>query len=465
MTDVDISAMLALAIQNVQKQAAKTRPPSWGFRGAALAIQEMQDPEILVSGPAGTGKSLGILYKYHNVNMMYPGTRGLIVRKVRADIAKSALVTFEKHILGEDNPMVTNVKPEYRSVYRYPNGSLIAIGGMDRPTSVMSAEYDWIYVQEATELEEVDWESLTTRLRNNVVPWQQICGDANPDRPDHWIKRRCEEGRCTYLESWHEDNPAFVDEHGEFTEQGKRYILGVLENLTGVRYERLRLGKWVSAEGAIYTEYSESTHVVDRFDIPIHWTRFMAIDFGYTNPMVIQWWAMDGDGRLYLYRELYKTRHLVEDMAREARQRTGDERISWIVCDHDAEGRATFEKYFGMATISAHKEVLNGIQAVQTRFRVAGDRKARLFFFRDARMGIDVDLAEAKLPTSTLQEIGGYVWNDKKQKEEPVKADDHGMDCMRYGIMSVDYGRSSNVATVKARGLGGGRRMRGGRRG
>ena len=31
-----------------------------------------------------------------------------------------------------------------------------------------------------------------------------------------------------------------------------------------------------------------------------------SVDFGFTNPIVIQWWAEDPDGRLYLYRELYR---------------------------------------------------------------------------------------------------------------------------------------------------------------
>jgi hypothetical protein len=44
------------------------------------------------------------------------------------------------------------------------------IGGMDKPTKIMSSEYDFIYVQEAIELTETDWENLTTRLRNGRCP-------------------------------------------------------------------------------------------------------------------------------------------------------------------------------------------------------------------------------------------------------------------------------------------------------
>jgi hypothetical protein len=36
--------------------------------------------------------------------------------------------------------------------YRYANGSMVAIGGLDNPTKVMSSEYDICYIQESTEL-------------------------------------------------------------------------------------------------------------------------------------------------------------------------------------------------------------------------------------------------------------------------------------------------------------------------
>ena len=42
-----------------------------------------------------------------------------------------------------------------------------------------------------------------------------------------------------------------------------------------------------------------AVHVVDPFDIPTDWSRYLSIDFGYTNPFVAQWWALDHDGRLY----------------------------------------------------------------------------------------------------------------------------------------------------------------------
>jgi hypothetical protein len=59
---------------------------------------------------------------------------------------------------------------------------------MDNPDRIMSTEFDTVFVQEATELTETDWENLTTRLRNFVLPYQQLTADCNSGSPSHWLK-------------------------------------------------------------------------------------------------------------------------------------------------------------------------------------------------------------------------------------------------------------------------------------
>src|SRR6185312_5349871 len=97
-----------------------------------------------------------------------------------------------------------------------------------------------------------------------------------------------------------------------WTPQGADYI-AKLDALTGVRYERLRGGKWAAAEGLIYDGFSPTVHLHKHIgEPPPEWARYWAVDFGFTNPFVWQAWAMDPDGRLYLYREIYRTQTLVE---------------------------------------------------------------------------------------------------------------------------------------------------------
>lgn len=422
-------------------------------RGASKRVFAHRDAEVLLSGPAGTGKSRGCLEKLHMMALLNPGMRGLIVRKTATSLTSSALVTFERHVIAEAiNCGIVKWyggSGRYSAQYQYSNGSTIAVGGMDKATRIMSTEYDVIYVQEAIELTEDDWEALTTRLRNGVVSFQQIIADTNPSTPTHWLKARCDRGATVLLESRHEENPLIFGEDGLPTEVGGAY-LAKLDALTGVRKARLRDGLWIAAEGIIYEDWDPAVHLVDRFDIPQSWSRYWVVDFGYTNPFVLQRWAQDPDGRLYMYAERYLTKTLVEDHARAvlAEVKVAGEwvepRPRAIICDHDAEDRATLNRHLGLSTVAATKTVSDGIQAVQSRLRVAGDGKPRLFLLRDSAKPIDAELDDCKKPTCTAAEFPGYVW-DGNGKEQPVKEDDHGMDCVRYVVAHIDLARRTRA--------------------
>jgi phage terminase large subunit len=461
----------ARRLARLQREQA-SRGPRHRYQpfGTAVDAFRYKGPELLYAGPAGTGKSKCLLEKLHAVALKYPGMRGLIVRKTLASLGSTALVTYEEHVAKEHlaNGEVSwfGGSAKEAACYRYKNGSRIVVGGMDKSMKIMSSEYDIVYVQEATELTEEDWEAITTRLRNGKVPYQQIIADANPDVPTHWLKMRCDTGKTHYIRSRHEDNPILFEQNpdgttGGLTEVGKNYI-AKLDALTGVRYQRLRKGIWCAAEGLVYEEFDPNIHVHKRIaEPPVSWTRYVTVDFGYTNPMVVQFWAVDEDGRLWLYRELYATKTTVEDMApkiKEAMNLKKAPRPRMIICDHDAEGRAVLEKHLGMSTKAAKKSVEDGIQAVKMRMRVSeADGKPRIFLCQDAVIKKDQDLLDRKKPTSTLEEVVGYIWDrgttkaqldGKPPKEQPVKEDDHGMDAMRYMVAELDLRARPRVRTI-----------------
>lgn len=409
--------------------------------GAARDLMTFKGSELLLSGPAGTGKTRGLLEKLHLCAEKYPGMRALIIRKERTSLTETALVTWEEKVVPPGHPILEGAQRSHRQAYHYPNGSEVVIGGLDKPIKVMSSEYDMILAPEATELTENDWESLTTRLRNGVMPYQQLLADCNPGPPTHWLKRRCDKGLTVMLHSRHEDNPAMYDRKtGQWTELGKAY-LAKLERLTGVRYRRLRKGEWAGAEGLVYEQFDSTVHVISRQDLPLFVKRYRVVDFGYSNPFVCQWWGEDYDGRLYLYREIYRTKRLVEDHALKIKPLSEGECYEVLLCDHDAEDRATLEKHLGDKTTAAHKTVSTGIEAVQSRLKVQPDGRPRLYFVRDALVERDTDLDEAGKPCSTLEEMDVYVYakaHDGSAKDAPVKENDHGMDDMRYLVAYVD---------------------------
>lgn len=410
------------------------------LRGGALQLWKYRGPEAMLAGPAETGKTYGTLHKLDALLWKYPGAQAVLVRKVRNTVYPTVLQTYQRKILRPDSPIRVygGERPEW---FDYPNGSRLWVAGMDDPGKALSSERDFIYVNQAEEIADDDWQVLTTRAtgRAGNAPYGQVLGDCNPGPPHHWILKR---PTLKVFESRHEDNPSLWA-NGVWTERGKR-TLEVLDALTGVRKQRLRHGLWVAAEGQVYEGWDPALHLIDPFTLPRAWSRFWAVDFGYTNPFSLGWWAMDPDGRLYLYREIYHTQRLVEDHARQAvdvSARDRDPTPTAVVCDHDAEGRATFERHARVATDAAVKDIQAGIQAVAARLRKAGDGKPRLLVFKNCLVERDARLDEKRLPTCAQEEFGSYIWdvnNGRKKGELPVDKDNHAMDMMRYAVVFVD---------------------------
>jgi phage terminase large subunit len=429
---------------------------------------------ILLTGSAGGGKSRAALEKVNGFMLKYPNATGLMLRKAREYAGKSLVPMMRRTVTGND-PQIAMLKSD--SQFVYPNGSVLYWGGMknDEQREALRSiggdgSVDIIFIEEATAFSEDDFNELLARLRGKAAPWRQIILATNPDAPSHWIyKRLILGGGATVYTSSAADNPANPPDY-----------LETLASLTGVLGLRLRDGKWVQAEGAVYDDFDPKIHAVDYFTPPPSWRRIRAVDFGYVNPFVCQWWALDEDQRMYLYREIYMSHTLVEDHARVinaytvglpveewnaldgADQRALSagrppaawldmdederearlarvERIEATVADHDAEDRATLERY-GIVTVAAKKDLSLGIQAVQQRLRTQEDGRPRLSLLQGAL--VEEDDRMGKHPRSTLEEFPAYVWkpvkDGEKAKEEPVDLDNHGLDATRYAVMYVD---------------------------
>jgi PBSX family phage terminase large subunit len=424
-------------------------------RGGAKTLLSAKDQEICIAGPAGTGKSLAMLQKAFYTSLMVPGCRSLIVRQTHASLTGSTLVTFEQQVattaLAEGVVKWFGGSPRKPAAYQFANGAEILVGGLDRPEKFLSTEFSRIYVDEATQISLTALETLITRLRGNSDTYRQIVLACNPDHPKHWIKQRCDEGTMLMIHSLHRDNPLYVNLDGSLTERGIDYM-AKLDALTGVRRLRYRDGIWAAAEGMVYEGWSDPVHVIEPFDVPASWTRWVTVDFGFTNPFVAQLWAEDPDGRLYLIREWVRTRMLVEDHADVIQNRLlkDQPRPRAVITDHDAEDRATLERKLGMGTQAAHKSVSDGIQAFSARLKAQGDGKARLYVFRNALIERDPEMDAASLPIGLAEEVAGYVWavkpgNAGGLKEEPVKANDHSMDAGRYMVAARDLGGRPRV--------------------
>lgn len=381
--------------------------------GASAELFKHHEPEVVVSGPAGTGKTYCALWRLHLCALKYPGMRGIMLRKVQEDLTASALVTYQERVLGAGKWAVrpfggSKLKP---AGFQYANGSELMIGGLDKADKVMSREYDLAYVNEATELTEEDWESLTTRMRWGRMPYQQVFGDCNPQGPGHWLYKRAHSDRTVMLFSKHEDNPALWD-GTQWTEAGVAYIAR-LEGLSGFRRQRLLDGKWTAAEGAVYPMFDEQTHVreVDTTD----WARVIGMDVGTSNPTAILTAYYAGD-RIHIASEVYE-RGMSSDGITDAAVKAWGDGAEFIVVDPSSAGLILALQGRGLWVRKATNDVKIGIANVTS-----------------ALPNLTIDPSCANL----INEFQTYSYGKRADGDTPEKRFDHAMDALRYLVMELN---------------------------
>jgi phage terminase large subunit len=433
-----------IALEKIRRERERraNKPAPLTLRGKNKDFFASDAFELMISGPAETGKTASSCVKLHHLMATTPKARGVMLRKTYASLISTVHETYKEVIARSDVQPVAygGEKPQW---YDYPNGSRLYLGGMDNAQKVLSGERDFIYFCQAEEATLQDWETLTTRAtgRAGATDTPQVFGDCNPGPPTHWIVNR---PSLKVIESRHIDNPRLYDADGALTAAGAR-SMGILEALTGILRERLYLGRWVAAEGLVFN-FDKAIHLIDPFPIPPEWTRYRVIDFGFINPFACLWVARSPDGRLYVYRQHYHTQMLVSDHAKviqaverwyceDGTPNPDREKITATLADHDAEDRATLSS-LGIGTIPGPKAVRPGIDAVEELLKLDATKRPRLYVFRDSLLTRDERLFERRQPVCLEQEFDLYAYpkaaDGKVQKEAPVKLYDHAIDPLRY---------------------------------
>jgi phage terminase large subunit len=414
------------------EQGTETKPEEAPYQphGAALQLFKSRAREVLLAGPAGTGKSRACLEKLNLIAMQKP-IRAAIVRKTRKSLTQSAMATFENKVLPRPNQVRFH---EGDQEYRYPSGARIMVAGLDDPEKIGSTEFDCVYVQEATELEEDDWAMLLRGLRNGVLSYQQLIADCNPGPPDHWLKQRCNAGECELVESRHEDNP-LLWQGGQWTAFGETYIAG-LDSLRGYLKQRLRLGEWVAAEGMYFTEWDPSVHVVPRFEIPDEWPRWLAVDYGFAVPFCCLWFAREPETKhIFVYRELYAAGLRDEQQAQRIVEASGDEKLLLKILDPSMFNLRTEQQRPSIAAVYwAHgvNPVYPGMNsrkqgwAICRRALATDQGSPRLHLLQGAAPNL-----QRTLPSMVVDPLDP---EDVADKIGSQKTEDHAPDALRYGL-------------------------------
>ncbi|HVL24672.1 MAG TPA: phage terminase large subunit, partial [Thermomicrobiales bacterium] len=305
----------------------------------------------------------------------------------------------------------------YPAEFRYPNGSVIHVSGLDKAEKVKSSEYDLIYVNEATETDEATWEMLKSRLRNGAMPYQQLVADCNPSGPKHWLKRRCESGRTRMIVSTHRDNPAYWDRRAnDWTAKGRQYVQENLASLSGVQRKRLYQGIWAAVEGLVYAEFEPE--MIRPQDVE-GWRNALGVDVGSRNPTAILDIHAAGDGRTHVSHEIYRTGMSNSDILLAVRQRADILKPEAIFIDPSAKGLITDLVRLRYPAKPANNEVLYGIQVCHSALQA----------------GFTVDPSCVNF----IDEMGMYAYaeNPRIETDKPVKDWDHTMDAWRYGTVGL----------------------------
>ena len=415
--------------------------------GAALELMYCRSREVVLEGPADTGKSRACLEKLYLQTRNYPGMRGGIFRKTRASLTQTAMATFERAVLPPGSYAFHHADQEYR----FPNGSRVIVGGLDDPEKIKSLELDVAYVQEASELDVEDWEILTTRVtgRSAVMPYTQLMADMNPTQPEFWLYKREKAGSVLFLHATHADNPTITEER-----------LAPLRALTGYRYRRLYLGERVAAEGMFFTEWDPAQHLVDPFPIPADWTRWTATDYGYAAPFVNLAFAREPKTRrIYVFREIHATglrdaqqADLITARIREEKdalglppERTlyalhvGDPSMFATRAEQDKPSIAMVYRQRGVKLERGTNNRKHGWQTVRDALAV-GEDGPRLRVFRGRCPNL--------VRTIPMMVHDPLDQEDLADKVGHVKTEDDDVDALRYGLVAEASPPSPGVREV-----------------
>jgi PBSX family phage terminase large subunit len=396
--------------------------------GVLLELFKRRDRELVVEGPADTGKSRACLEKIHACLTKYPNARAGLVRKTRKSLTTTAMATFERQVCP---PGAARLWADQE--YRYQNGSKIYLLGLDDPERLKSLELDIAYVQECSEVSVDDWEILSSRVtgRGAVMPYQQLLGDMNPVHPTFWLYEREAVGTTTFLHARHEDNPSITPER-----------LAALDSLTGYRYQRLRLGLRVAAEGMYFEEWDPERHICEPFVIPAEWPRWITVDYGFSAPFCALWLARSPETRqIFVYREIYSAGLRDEQQADVIAANSQGETILQIVLDPSMFNPRTEQMRPSIAQVYAQRGLLERI--IQGIYPGMNSRKQGWAIVRNAlacddlvppRLQVFRNRAPNLVRTLPALVVDPLDPEDVADKIAGQKSEDHAPDALRYGL-------------------------------
>ena len=288
------------------------------FDGPQYEFCERGEFEVLFGGAAGPGKTDCLIMEATRF-VSEPDYRAIIFRRTFPQL---------QEIIDRCWKWYPKLGGEYRATehrWWFKTGAKIALSHMQHDADKYNhqgKEYHWCGFDELTQFLESQYLYLISRVRgvNPDIPLR-MRATTNPGGIGHvWVRERFvdvappgetfidpESGLSrAFVPAKVTDNPAIVENDPGYIRR--------LEALPHVEKLRLLHGDWKTFEGQVFVELSQRVHGMEPDALPAEWERFMSFDWGYAKPWCALWFAVDYDGVIYLYRELYGCKEDQHDM-------------------------------------------------------------------------------------------------------------------------------------------------------
>ena len=455
--ELDTSNLDFSIIESEKQKQEVVFAPNAGPQTEFLAASER---EVLYGGAAGGGKSFGLLAD----PMRYfsnPNFNGLILRRTNDELRELIWKSQELYPRAFQGAKWA----EKKSQWTFPSGAKLWLTYLERDQDVLRYQgqaFSYVAFDELTQYPtDFAWNYMRSRLRTTdpTLPIY-MRATTNPGGAGHgWVKRTFIDPApantkfvARDLESG--DDMVYPDGHEKAGEPlfYRRFIPASLKDnpylMEGGQYEanllslpemqrrQLLEGDWAVADGAAFSEFRSSVHVIEPYDIPTDWRRFRSCDYGYSSYSAVHWFAIDPSyGTLVNYRELYLSKHTGRDLAKAVIEAEGGERIDYGVLDSSCWhnrgqlGPSIAEEMISQGTRWRPSDRTNGA-------RVAGKNR----FHEVLKIDEDTGLPGIQFFNTCRQIIADLpvIPADPRGSDDidPRNASDHAYDSVRYAVMS-----------------------------
>jgi len=274
-------------------------------------------------------------------------------------------------------------------------------------------------------------EFVAQALNRMSLPGARAVWTCNPDSPYHplyadFIAPAAEKG----YRHWH----FTLDDNYALDESFKANLRAAYK---GLWYQRMILGRWVAAEGAIYDMLDPAIHVVDT--LPAARTHWVGVDYGTASVTCFWLLTLGSDDRLY-FSDFWRW-----DARVERRQMTDVELAraleSWLAASEITPERvlvpADAASFLAQLMQTRKAGLLPHVRALAQADRAPGSVQRRICQLASLLAAKKLFFTREVERRGGLREWLGYVWDPHAQKDgrdAPLKADDHDPDAGGYAL-------------------------------